>query len=125
MKFGIADPDHPDIPIGGWAGQVTELEAGDPCFYLVRWNRQTLNSMAAIYRNRCETDGLDMLQMWLAEHDLEADEGGRFDEQYGLICEIEIGRKRGDAPLADLKVKGRGAERQLVDDHRHWFFNWR
>jgi len=66
-----------------------------------------------------------MMQMWLAEHGLEADEGGRLDEQYGLICEIKIGRKRGDAPLADLKVKGRGAERQLVDDHRHWFFNWR
>lgn len=214
VRFGIADPDYPDIPIGGWAGQVADLEGGDPCFYLVRWNRQTLNSMAAIYRKRCERDGLDMMQMWLAEHDLEADEGGpvnimqpteiqtkplnmknqddrirlvfglthddpvpevktdtlrayrdylaenlsfpfeawgkknpgrfftttqavavaglgcddedeRLDEHYGLICEIKIGRKRGDAPLADLEVKGLGAERQLVDDYRYWFFNWR
>jgi len=53
------------------------------------------------------------------------DEDERLDEQYGLIFEIKIGRKRGDAPLADLKVRGLGAERQLVDEHCHWFFNWR
>jgi len=214
VKLGIADPDYPDIPIGGWAGHVVEREEGETWFYLVSWSRHTLNSMAAIYRSRCERDGLDIKQMWVAEHDLEGDVGdpveivqppaskpepldlkyqddrirlvfglthddpvpevttdalrtyreylsmnlsfpfeawakttprlffnkaqavaviglgsddedGRIDEHYGLICEIKTGRKRGDAPLAELEVKGLGGERQLINDYSYWFFNWR
>jgi len=214
VKLGIADPDYPDIPIGGWAGQVAEIETGKPHAYLVRWNQQTLNSMASVYRNRCERDGLDFKQMWLVEDDIEADTGQRveieqptdvrteplnmkvqddriravfglthdelipdvkletlriyrdyldanvsfpleaegkshprrffsttrtvtvvglgnadederLDEHYGLICEIKIGRKRGDAPLAELEVKERGAGQQKIEDYCYWFFNWR
>lgn len=79
VKFGIADPDYPDIPIGGWAGQVVESEAGSPHAYLVRWSQQTLISMASVYRNRCEMDGLDFKQMWLVEDDMEADTGQRVE----------------------------------------------
>ncbi|MEX1026445.1 MAG: calcium-binding protein [Candidatus Paceibacterota bacterium] len=214
VKSGVTDPDYPDIPIGGWAGQVAEIEAGNPPCYLVRWSRQTLDSMAAVYRNRCERDGLDIKEMWLAEDYLEPDTGQRveieqptniqteplnmkdqddriraifglthddpvpevdpetlrtyrdylaehlsfpfeaqgkpgprrfsskrrtvtviglgspdederLDEHYGLICEIKIDRKRGDAPLAELEVSKRGSERQLVEDYRYWFSNWR
>jgi hypothetical protein len=28
--FGVSDPDFPDIPLGGWAGKITEVEAGTP-----------------------------------------------------------------------------------------------
>ena len=79
VKPGVADPDYPDVPIGGWAGHVTEVEAGDPLTYLVRWSRQTLDSMAPVYRNRCERDGLDIREMWLAEDDLESDVGHRVE----------------------------------------------
>jgi hypothetical protein len=75
VKPGLADPDYPDIPIGGWAGQITEVEAGAPPTCLVRWNQQTLDSMHPVFRNRCERDGLDIEQMWIAQDDLERDEG--------------------------------------------------
>lgn len=74
-KSGVADPDYPDTPIGGWAGRIAEVEPGDPPTCLVRWSRQTLNAMHPIYRNRCERDGLDIEEMWIAEDDLERDEG--------------------------------------------------
>lgn len=213
VKSGITDPDYPDIPLGGWAGQVTEIKPGDPPTYLVRWSRQTLDAMNPIYRNRCERDGLDIEEMWLAEDDLEPDlgqrveieqptaiqteplnmkdqddriravfglthddpvpevesetlrtyrdyfaehlsfpfeaqgkpnprrfsskrrtvtvvglgspdEDERLDEHYGLMCEIKIDGKSGDAPLAELEVRKRGPERQLVEDYRYWFSNW-
>ena len=56
VKPGVADPDYPDVPFGGWAGQVAEIEPGDPPTYLVRWNRQALDGMSPVYRNRCERD---------------------------------------------------------------------
>ena len=26
VRFGVTDPDFPDIPFGGWAGAITEVE---------------------------------------------------------------------------------------------------
>jgi hypothetical protein len=28
VKLGIADSDFPDVPFGGWAGTVAEIETG-------------------------------------------------------------------------------------------------
>ena len=53
------------------------------------------------------------------------EEDYRLDEYYGLICAIKIGGKMSDAPLAELEVNRRGPERQLVEDYRYWFSNWR
>jgi len=75
VNSGVADPDYPDVPIGGWAGKITEVEAGKPPSCLVRWSQQTLDAMDPIYRNRCERDGLDIKEMWLTEDDLEPDTG--------------------------------------------------
>ncbi len=73
VKPGIADPDYPDIPLGGWAGTITEVEDGDSRAYLVMLNERTLNNIHPIYRKRCERDGLKVGKIWLLEEDLESD----------------------------------------------------
>ncbi|MFO0845285.1 MAG: hypothetical protein U0797_23360 [Gemmataceae bacterium] len=44
VRPGTPDPDYPDIPLGGWAGVVREVEtAGVPePIYLVRWTDEAL-----------------------------------------------------------------------------------
>jgi hypothetical protein len=76
VKPGVTDPDFPDIPFGGWAGTISEVEDGDPQTYLIALNERTLKSIHPIYRKRCERDGLESDQVWLFEEDLELDSGG-------------------------------------------------
>ncbi len=73
---GVTNPDFSDIPLGGWAGKITEVEAGSPPLYLIRWSQDTLRNMHPVYRKRCDRDGLDFEEMWLGEDDLEPDAGG-------------------------------------------------
>src|SRR4051794_26125227 len=76
VKYGVADPDFPDIPLGGWAGTVEMSEhVGDQITYEVDWGRKTLGAMHPVYKKRCERDGLDPKTMWLGEEDLEPDDG--------------------------------------------------
>ena len=75
VKYGIADPDFSDIPLGGWAGTITEIEQGRFPLYLVEWNQFTLDNMHPIFRKRCERDGLYETSSRLREEDLEADVG--------------------------------------------------
>ena len=76
VRPSVKDPDFLDTPIGGWAGKITEVEAGSPPHYLIRWNQQTLGSIHPVYRKRCERDGLDFEEMWLGEDNLEPDSSG-------------------------------------------------
>ncbi len=76
VRSGVTDPDFPDIPLGGWAGKITEVEDGDPPLYLIRWGQETQKYMHPVYRKRCERDGLDHEEMRLGEDELEADAGG-------------------------------------------------
>lgn len=76
VRSGVTDPDFPDIPLGGWAGKITEVEDGDPPLYLIHWSHETLKHMHPVYRKRCERDGLDHEEMRLGEDELEADAGG-------------------------------------------------
>jgi len=39
VRPGVTDPDFPDIPLGGWAGEITEVEEGDAPLYLIRWSK--------------------------------------------------------------------------------------
>jgi hypothetical protein len=75
VKRGVVDPDFEDVPIGGWAGRITEMQYLNPPLYLIRWDQHTLNNIHPIYRNRCERDGFDIEEMWLAENDLEPGTG--------------------------------------------------
>lgn len=76
VRHGVRDPDFPDIPLGGWAGTVKEVERAEgETTYLVTWGRATLKGMHPIYKKRCERDGLEVESMWLGEDDLEPDDG--------------------------------------------------
>ena len=75
VKPGVTDPDIPDIPFGGWAGAISEVEDDDPRSYLIALNERTLKSIHPIYRKRCERDGLEAEQVWMLEEDLEPDDG--------------------------------------------------
>ncbi len=72
VKTGITDPDFADIPLGGWAGTVQQIDAAT---YLVKWNQDTIDQMTPVYNKRCERDGLEMETMWMEENDLEFDTG--------------------------------------------------
>lgn len=73
VKLGIKDVDYPDMPIGGWAGAISEVD--DDGTYTVRWSRETLNAIHPVFKNRCEKDGLDMEEYRLDEDDLMPDSG--------------------------------------------------
>ncbi len=76
VKYGVIDPDFPDIPLGGWTGTITEVEqADDQITYEIKWDKRTLADMHPVYRKRCERDGLGLETMWLGEEDLEPDDG--------------------------------------------------
>jgi len=76
VKYGVIDPDFPDMPLGGWTGTVTEIikhEGQINCVF--KLDERTLASIHPIYRRRCERDGLDFETMGLGEEDLEIDDG--------------------------------------------------
>jgi hypothetical protein len=75
VKSGTADPDFDDLPIGGRAGTITEIQHSNPPLYLIRWNQQTLDNIHPVHRNRCERDGFYFEEMRLLEEDLESDTG--------------------------------------------------
>ena len=76
VKPGIAHPDYADIPLGGWAGAITEVnQRSNPPTYLIEWNPHTLGQMHPVYCKRCERDGQDLEDLWLGEANLEPDSG--------------------------------------------------
>lgn len=76
VRYGIPNPDFSDIPLGGWAGTITEVDQrGRFPLYLVEWNQFTLDNMHPVFRKRCERDGLEESSSWLAEEDIEIDTG--------------------------------------------------
>jgi hypothetical protein len=77
VRPGTTVPDFEDIPLGGWAGVITEIDQrSNPPTYLIEWNRHTLDHMHPVYRKRCERDGLGVESMWLGEADIGPDAGG-------------------------------------------------
>ena len=73
------DYEYPDIPIGGWAGVVKEIDNESPPNRLISWNEQTLEGIHPIYKNRCERDGLYFELMNVPEDDLEPYDGGAIE----------------------------------------------
>src|SRR5436190_6389916 len=77
VKPGTTVPGFLDIPLGGWAGTIKEVDGrSSPPTYLVEWNQHTLDHMPPVYRKRCDRDGLGVESMWLGEDDIELDPGG-------------------------------------------------
>jgi hypothetical protein len=75
VKPGVADPDYPDLPLGGWAGEIIQIERESPPLYLIRWNQHTLDSIHPVYRKRAERDAFDFHELWLSKEDLLPDTG--------------------------------------------------
>jgi hypothetical protein len=76
VKYGVIDPDFPEMPLGGWTGTITEIiehEGQINCVF--KLDDRILKSVHPIYRKRCERDGLDFETMGLGEEDLELDDG--------------------------------------------------
>jgi len=74
VKPGISDQDHPDIPLGGWVGTISEVHKRG--MYSVRWSKETLASIHPIYKKRCAIDGTVLEEYWLGDDDIEPDPGG-------------------------------------------------
>ena len=43
VKRGVQDTDYPDMPLGGWAGEIVELH--DDGMYTLRWSHETLEAI--------------------------------------------------------------------------------
>jgi len=74
VKRGIRDTEYPDMPLGGWAGTISEVHNSG--MYTVRWSRETLAAIHPVLKKRCERDGMELEEYWLGEDDLEPDSGG-------------------------------------------------
>src|SRR5262245_56095396 len=76
VRYGVTAPDFEDIPLGGWTGMIGTVEqADDQIAYEIEWDRRTLDAMHPVYKKRCERDDLDVETLWLAEEDVEPDDG--------------------------------------------------
>ena len=40
VKHGVMDTEYPDMPMGGWAGTISEVHKGG--MYTIRWSQETL-----------------------------------------------------------------------------------
>ena len=56
VKHGVKDVDYPDMPLGGWAGTVSEVH--DDGMYTIRWSRETLASIHPVVKKRSERTAL-------------------------------------------------------------------
>ena len=74
VRHGVRDEDYPDMPMGGWAGEIAGVH--DNQIVAVRWNRQTLDAMHPVFKGRCEKDGVELETYYLEDGDLEPDPGG-------------------------------------------------
>lgn len=77
VRRGVTDTDYPDMPLGGWKGQVVEVHKDG--IYTVEWTKETLSSIHPVFKQRCEIDGLDEERYGLSGDDLEPDTGGPLD----------------------------------------------
>jgi len=44
---------------------------------------------------------------------------------YGLFCRGKQGRRKIAVPLAELEVKQESKNKQIIEDYRMWFWNYR
>jgi hypothetical protein len=75
VRRSITDVGYPDIPFGGWAGRVIEVQEDVCTTCLVRWNQDTFAAISPLFEHWCEEGGLDFTETWLDEDDLEHDDG--------------------------------------------------
>ena len=95
VKKGVKDIDYPDMPLGGWAGTVTDVQGADTI--TVRWSKETMKAIHPVFLKRCEIDGLDADKYVLTGDDLEPDTGGPLEiEQPKEITTTPLSPKEQD-----------------------------
>jgi hypothetical protein len=47
------------------------------------------------------------------------------DDKYGLLCDARMDRRKAVLPVGELEVTKGKANRQLIEDYRSWFWNYR
>jgi hypothetical protein len=90
VKKGVMDVEYPDMPMGGWAGTISEIHKDG--MYTVRWSKETLAAIHPVFKKRCERDGMVLEEYWLGDDDLEPDAGGPL--------EIELPKEIATKPLS-------------------------
>ncbi len=76
VRAGVVDPDFPDLPLSGWAGEIVDIERANPPVYLVEWTPETLQRITPVYSVRCDREGKDPRVTLLGGKDLVLDTGG-------------------------------------------------
>lgn len=72
VKHGIVHDFYPDIPLGGWVGEIKRIGWLTPIGYAVHWTKPTLEQAPAVYFKRCRRDLEKAYRHWLDEDQLEA-----------------------------------------------------
>ena len=67
VKNGTKDPDF-GIDIGGWQGQVLEIDNDIIC---IAWDSVTLSTFPDKYISKCEEEGLDWERIYLETKEVE------------------------------------------------------
>jgi hypothetical protein len=117
VKPGVRDYNYPDLPIGGWAGEIVEIDLdNEGRDFRVDWSIATLENMHRIYIERCERDDLDESTMWLAVDQLETDDGTPATVEPPLLP--EWARHAGDEQLA--VIFGLGKDDPIPDTDIVW-----
>jgi hypothetical protein len=62
---GIVHDHFPDIPLGGWVGNVSRVIWLTPISYEVDWTESTLQQAHPVYHKRCQRDGIAPETYWL------------------------------------------------------------
>jgi len=70
VKPGIVHDQYPDIPLGGWVGNITTIAWLTPVGYGVRWTKPTLEQAHPVYLKRCQRDDIEPEGYWLEEDQL-------------------------------------------------------
>jgi hypothetical protein len=73
VRHGTVDPDYSDLPLGGWAGMIVQVDTDGLCH--IKLNQYTLDQIHPVYRKRCQRDGLHIEMLDMHQEDLEPDFG--------------------------------------------------
>jgi hypothetical protein len=73
VKQGEVATDYPDVPLGGWAGEIFLID-DNVCG--IEWSPETLANIPEFYRKRCKRDGYVIWEYYAYAENLLPDSGG-------------------------------------------------
>jgi hypothetical protein len=79
VRSGIKDLFFPDITIGGWVGEITDVEREFPNQCTIRWTQETLRLMPPVFKEYCVRYGFHIEEMRLDYDSIELFDGDSFE----------------------------------------------